>query len=122
MMKQLDWNDSKMILSAVNFVAGIVLAFSPWFLSYVATTSAAWDAWVAGAVLIAIALAAIYVHHPSEEWVSMIVGLWSVVSPWVLGFAALSAAVAVHVLAGITVAAISAIILWFGNNRPMSIS
>jgi len=122
MMKQLDWNDGKMMLSAVNIVAGIVLAFSPWFLSYAATSSAAWNAWVSGALFIVIALAAIYAHHQTEEWVSMIVGIWNVVAPWALGFAALSAAVAVHVLVGIIVAVISATILWFCNNRPMSIS
>ena len=122
MMKQLDWNDSKMMLGAVNVIAGIVLAFSPWFLGYTMATAAAWNAWVVGAVLIAIALAAIYAHHQSEEWMSMIVGIWAIVSPWALGFAALSAAVTVHVPVGIIVAAVAAMILWVSNNRPMSIS
>lgn len=122
MMKQLDWNDSKMMLGAVNIIAGIVLAFSPWFLGYTATTAAAWNAWVVGAVMIAIALAAIYAHHPSEEWMSVIAGVWAFVSPWALGFATLSAAATLHVLVGIIVAAVAATILWFSNDRPMSVS
>jgi hypothetical protein len=122
MMKQLDQNDSKMVLAAVNIVAGIILAFSPWFLGYAATMSAAWNAWLVGAVLAVIGLVAMYAHHQSEEWMSMMVGLWSVVAPWVLGFAAVSAAATMHVLAGIIVAVVAACILWFSHDRPMSIS
>lgn len=122
MMKQLDWNDSKKMLAAVNIVAGIILALSPWFLAYAATVTAAWNAWLVGAVLIAVALAAIYAHHQSEEWMSVIVGLWAVIAPWVLGFAGISAAATAHVIVGIVVAAIAAGILWFSHNRPMSLS
>ncbi|TIM80148.1 MAG: hypothetical protein E5Y60_05405, partial [Mesorhizobium sp.] len=42
------------------------------------------------------------------------------VSPWALGFSGLAAAMWVHVIVGIVVAALAAGSLWFFGNRPLS--
>jgi hypothetical protein len=46
-----------------------------------------------------------------EEWLNLVVGLWVLAAPWVLGFAN-TTAMWVHVMIGVIVAAIAAIELW----------
>jgi SPW repeat len=46
-----------------------------------------------------------------EEWLNLVVGLWVLVSPWVLDFAN-TAAMWVHIVIGIIVAAVAAIEVW----------
>jgi len=47
-----------------------------------------------------------------EEWLNLIVGLWVLVSPWVLGFQGTTRPMAVHVVVGIVVAVLAAIEIW----------
>ena len=46
-----------------------------------------------------------------EEWLKLIVGLWTLVSPWVFGFQG-TTAMTVHVVIGAAVAILAAIELW----------
>jgi hypothetical protein len=48
---------------------------------------------VAGAAIILIAVGALVAFHDYEEWAHLIIGLWTVVAPWGLGFSVLTAAV-----------------------------
>ncbi|WP_412033495.1 SPW repeat protein [Mesorhizobium sp. CO1-1-8] len=41
--------------------------------------------------------------HKYEEWANLVVGLWIVAAPWVLGFAGLAAAMWSHAIAGAVV-------------------
>jgi hypothetical protein len=50
----------------------------------------------------------------------LVLGIWAVIAPWVLGFSAVAAAMWVHVIAGIVVAALAAGSIWFSRNRPFS--
>ncbi|TKB76767.1 MAG: hypothetical protein E5W81_14995, partial [Mesorhizobium sp.] len=52
-----------------------------------------------------------------EEWVNLVVGLWVLASPWVLGFQA-TTAMTVHVVIGILVAVLAAIELWMMYQNP----
>lgn len=79
-MKQ--WQNWGMLL------LGIWLFISPWAIEYVEThVYAAWSAWIAGAAIAAFAIAEIYKMRLWEEWVTLALGLWTLVSPWVLAFA-----------------------------------
>ncbi len=73
----------------VNIIAGLGLLLSPWYLGYAAETYAAWNAWIVGAAVTLIAVAALYTFHQVEEWTNVALGLWSVIAPWALGFSAL---------------------------------
>jgi hypothetical protein len=46
------------------------------------------------------------------------VGLWILVSPWVLGFQTSTTAMTVHVVIGILVAVLAAIELWIMSQNP----
>ena len=119
MMKSLS-SDNKNLFDIANIVAGLGLLLSPWYLGYAAEPHAAPNAWMAGAAVVLIALAALFAFHPAEDWTSLAVGLWAVISPWLIGFAELSSATTAHVVAGLIIAILASLRLWFSGNRPFS--
>lgn len=104
-MKQVKhWQDP------VNAICGAWLILSPWALGFAGTTAAAWNFVVAGVLLVATALGAIFLPRLWEEWTETVIGLWVVVSPWLVGFAAASdAAKADAILSGLVILTLS---LW----------
>ena len=70
----------------VGSVLGLWLFVSPWVLQYRETT-AAQNAFVVGFLLIATEVIALAAFLVWEEWFNVILGVWLVVSPWVLGAA-----------------------------------
>ncbi|TIM34658.1 MAG: hypothetical protein E5Y61_10990 [Mesorhizobium sp.] len=119
MLKSLK-TESRPVIDIFNVIAGIALVTSPWYLGYAAETYAAWNAWIAGAAIALMAVGALVAFHAYGEWANLVVGLWTLVSPWALGFSGLAAAMWVHVIVGIVVAALAAGSLWFFGNRPLS--
>jgi hypothetical protein len=93
------------IADIVSLIAGACLFLAPWVLGYAATTAAAaWTAWVSGIVIAVLAIAALTRFAEWEEWVNGIVGLWVVLSPWILGFATTASTAAwTHVVLGLVV-------------------
>lgn len=104
----------------VNILAGVGLALSPWLLEFTTVAAAAWNAWIVGAAIALIALAALVWHHPAEEGVNGVLGLWAAIAPWLLGFSELRAAMSVHVVLGLAVAIVAAAVLWSDSQRPRS--
>lgn len=87
---------------AVNFLLGIALLISPFVLGFRADQTPAWNAYIVGAIIAIMALAAMFAFQPWEEWISAILGAWLIISPWVLGFnAGHSTAMTTHVVIGI---------------------
>jgi hypothetical protein len=70
----------------VGAVLGIWLLASPWVLEYGEMT-ATQNAVLVGFLLIATEFVTLSVFRVWEEWISVILGAWLVVSPWVLGAA-----------------------------------
>ncbi|GBD42208.1 hypothetical protein HRbin39_01597 [bacterium HR39] len=91
---------------------------SPWLFAYAGQTAAAWNAWVVGVVVLVAAVAALTRFHEWEEWVNAILGLWLVISPWITGYAAITAAVWNHVIVGILVAALAIWSAWQARHEP----
>ena len=81
------WQDS------VNVLLGVWLVISAWILQFADIQAALWNAVVFGLVVAAVALSALVRFREWEEWVDIAIGLWLIVSPWILGFAALGAGV-----------------------------
>jgi hypothetical protein len=97
-MKQLKhWQDP------VNAVLGAWLVLSPWVLGYQGETMALGNFVVVGVLLVATALGAIFLPRVWEEWTESALGLWLVVSPWIVGFSASEAAKANAILSGLVV-------------------
>ena len=69
-------------------------------------------------MIAALAIAALAAFAVWEEWLNLIVGLWTLDSPWVLGFSANSRAMTVSVIAGAAVAILAAVELWMMSQLP----
>ena len=81
-------------------VLGVLLFFTPWFFQYVGAFAAAWNAWIGGALLVGLAVVALQRFAEWEEWVMGGVGVWLILSPWLLGFAEVAAATWSTILIG----------------------
>jgi len=104
------------ILDVYNLVLGAVLFAAPWLFSYTSENARA-DDWTSSAVVIASSLAAVLAFAEWEEWVSVIVGLWVLASPWLLGFQH-AKAMPVNVAIGSMIAFMSALELWLIHYDP----
>jgi hypothetical protein len=102
----------------INLVLAVCLFISPWVVGFVADVTPAWNAWIVGVLLGALTIAALSVFAEWEEWVNLALGLWLVVSPWLLGFAADMNAMWTHVIMGVLIAAVSAWAVWGHRNFP----
>jgi hypothetical protein len=82
----------------VNLALGVWLFLSPWILGFADFSgagpgqAASINAWIVGIIIAALSLAALQRTQPWEEWVNIIAGIWLFISPWVLGYAGLPAA------------------------------
>ena len=68
-----------------------------------------WSLAVVGIVVTFVALFAVFAFKPWQEWLTMVLGLWLLVSPWVLDF---HASAALRWNAIVTGAAIAALAAW----------
>jgi hypothetical protein len=92
---------------AVNLVLGLWLIVSPWALSFAADGRPMWNASVIGLVIAVAALAALISFHKWEEWIEAALGLWLIISPYILGFTTQMNATVNQVIVGIIVAALA---------------
>jgi len=72
-------------LDLYNLGLGAFLIVSPW-LFHMTREVARIETWGSGALLLAVSIAALLLFSRWEAWVSLAVGLWMMVSPWLLGF------------------------------------
>ena len=115
-MLQRDWRNET-FFDVVNLVLGVLLFLSPWifrFTSGIATHTS----WMAGTAIALLALFAIIDFFESEEWSNLIIGLWVAVCGWILGFGTDITAMHVHLIVGLSVAALAAAELWRAHAAP----
>jgi hypothetical protein len=98
------------VLDIYNLLLAVVLFASPWLFALTNTVGKV-DLWVSGAVVAAISVAAIVAYAKWEEWANLLLGLWLVVSPWILGFAH-TRAMHFSIGLGVIVAFLAALELW----------
>jgi hypothetical protein len=110
-----NWTNAK-LCDVANLILGAFLFFSPWMFGFDAG-AASQNAYISGIVIAVLAIAALAAFAVWEEWLNLIVGLWTLVSPWILGFQG-TTAMTVHVIIGAAVAALAAIELWLSRNPP----
>lgn len=91
----------------VNLVLGLWLIVSPWALTFAADRRPMWNASVIGLIIAVAALAALISFHKWEEWIEALLGLWLIVSPYLLGFTTQMNATVNQVIVGIIVAALA---------------
>jgi hypothetical protein len=102
--------------SALDFYTaafGLFLFVSPWLFAY-AHENARLDLWASGAAVAAISIGAIVAFSKWEEWLNLLLGLWLIGSPWVLGFTH-TKAMHVSIALGALVAFMATLELWLVN-------
>jgi hypothetical protein len=110
-----NWNNAK-LCDVANLILGAFLLFSPWIFGFDAGKITQ-NATLSGIVIAVLAIAALAAFAVWEEWLNLIVGLWTLVAPWVLGFQG-TKAMTVHVVVGVLVAILAAIELWIMSQHP----
>ena len=71
----------------INLICGILLFVSPWAHGFSRDLMAARTAWVGGAIIFIMSVAALAQFAEWEEWVALVVGALVIIAPWVLRFA-----------------------------------
>jgi hypothetical protein len=96
--------------SGINIVAGLWLIIAPFVLGYAAVQAAVWNDIVIG-VAVAI-MAIVRVTQPARyeglSWVNVVLGVWLILAPFMLGYARIQPAVWNDVLMGLVVLALAA--------------
>ncbi len=97
--------DTAQGISWINVLAGIWLIISPWVLGFGALQAAMLDTLIVGiAVLI---LAAVRLSSttpvPGVSWLNFILGIWLIISPFVLDYSNVGAPSADNIIVGIIV-------------------
>ena len=108
--------DERKFCDVANLILGAILCVSPWIFGFGAGTVSR-NAYITGIAIAILAIAALAAFAVWEEWLNLIVGLWALVSPWVLGFQG-TTAMTVHVIIGAAVAILAAIELWMMSQIP----
>jgi hypothetical protein len=98
------------ILDVYNLVLALVLLATPWFLVR-DTMAVDINLWASGAAIGAISVAAMVAFAWWKEWVNLLLGLWLIASPWLLGFAHTSA-MHFSIGIGVVVAFMSVLEIW----------
>ena len=108
------WSNAK-LCDVANLILGVILLVSPWIFRF-SSGAPSQNAFASGIVIAAISIAALAAFAVWEEWLNLIVGIWVLVSPWVLG--AGTTAMQVHVVIGVIVAVLAALEIWLLYQRP----
>lgn len=68
-----------------NLFLAAVLFISPWLFK-LTNSQGKMDLWITSAIIVMLSLAAIIAYRDWEEWVNVVMGVWLIASPWLLGF------------------------------------
>jgi hypothetical protein len=98
------------ILDIYKLLLGAFLFVSPWLFAFAHGVVAA-DAWLSSTVVVLLSMAALVAFAEWEEWLAFLLGVWLVISPWVLGFQH-TGAMYVNLAIGIVLIYLTALELW----------
>jgi hypothetical protein len=103
----------------LNLALSVLLFISPWVLGFAGEQQPAWNAWACAIIIAVFSVAALVNFAEWEEWVNLVVGLWLVISPWILQFSAVTSAMWTAVIIGVIVAVLAAWEIWSARH-PMT--
>jgi SPW repeat-containing protein len=96
---------------------GIWLMLSPWILLFHYDTPATRNAVTVGFLVVAAEALTLSMFQVWEEWINVALGVWLVISPWVLGVAS-AAAMATFVITGLLIAGLALYEVWHVSEKP----
>jgi hypothetical protein len=100
----------------ICMLAGLWLWISPFVLHFKLGSDATGNASVVGIFIGVLSMMAIATPHVWEEWAKVVLGIWLIASPWLLGFSHQSEATDNIMIVGAVVVLLS---LWSLARRPM---
>ncbi len=97
----------------VDMVLGVWLAMSPWILGFAdSDVSATRNALFIGIAVAVLSGSTFLIYNAVEEWLDLILGIWLIVSPWVLSSSGNSALTLDFIVVGAVVAGLSGYEIW----------
>ncbi len=114
------------LIDFVNLALGGFLFLSPWIFGFTSDLGRH-TSWMAGAAIAILAISsigelsrsvAISDFFETEEWLTLAIGLWLAVCPWILRFHGDTKAMQVHFVVGLAVSTIAAVELWALRHTP----
>ena len=95
-----------------NMIFGLLLALSPWLLRFTGLEAATLNAVIIGGLICALSALALTLLDRWEAYISGLLGIWAMLSPWLIGFTAYDMAMMAHIGLGAVVVAVAAIEVW----------
>lgn len=102
----------------INLILAVWLFLSPWIVGFAGLVPAAWTAWLSAIAVFIFAVAALLAFAEWEEWINLIVGVWVLISPWVVHFSDRQKPTVTLLVTGVAIALIAAIELWLVHRTP----
>lgn len=96
--------------SGINIIAGLWLILAPFALGYSNVEAAVWNSIILGVAVAVMAIVRVIQPLESEgvSWVNFVLGIWLLVSPFVLGLANIEALVWNNIVVGVVILALAA--------------
>lgn len=95
-----------------DLMLGLLILLSPWLLNFTGSPAPTVNAVVVGGAVIALSALAIRHLEPWEEWLQIALGLWLILSPWLLDYDMASHARGSHVALGLLITLLAASEIW----------
>lgn len=95
-----------------DLLLGLAVLVSPWMLGFTDVPAPFWNAVIVGAAITLLSAFAIARLEPWEEWLNIALGLWLIVSSWLLDYTAAHQAIACHLGLGLVITFMAASELW----------
>lgn len=93
----------------ISIVLGIVLFASPRAFEFVTSPVAAWNAWISASVLIGVAVPTFISPVECGYWIEIMLGLWILLSPRIIGYTNIDPAYEIHTAVGLSITGLA---LW----------
>lgn len=92
------WQDRANLLLGIWLIAAPALALAP-----SAGSVAAWNGYIFGSAIVVFSAWALAQPQRWEEWINLVIGLWLIAAPFLLGFSTDAGAAWNHVVVGVIV-------------------
>jgi len=106
------------VASGLNIIAGLWLILSPFILGFYFNSGAFWNSLIVGAMVLVLAAVREWGADTDTNWaswVNLVLGIWLVVSPFIIGYSFITSALWNSVIVGILVAVFAG---WSGSVAP----
>ncbi|RCS21901.1 hypothetical protein DUT91_21055 [Phyllobacterium salinisoli] len=107
-------------LEWTNLILGAGLACAAFM--FAGLPAAAWNAGIIGTLIVCCSAMALYRYEAWTEWSNLILGCWTVIAPFLLGFGSAQTPMWTHVVVGLCVATIAAMQLAASRKAQGSLS